>query len=221
MEPVRTLGQVNRIAVYFTGGFASEKCLRSKSQLAVDGNFRARPPLGSEKVDRAQKREAVAELNDVFSNTSSVVVTHYSGLNVAEISDLRRQMQAAGATFKVTKNRLTKLALDGTQYAPLIDLFTGPTAIAYSNDPVAPARVVVNFAKSNDKLVVLGGGMGDSQLDIKGVKALASLPSLDELRGKIVGLLQAPATKLAGVIQAPASQLARVLSAQGSKEEAA
>ncbi|MDA1100913.1 MAG: 50S ribosomal protein L10 [Proteobacteria bacterium] len=172
-------------------------------------------------MDRTQKREAVAELNAVFSNTSSVVVTHYSGLNVAEISDLRRQMRAAGATFKVTKNRLTKLALDGTRYAPLTDLFTGPTAIAYSDDPVAPAKVAVNFAKSNDKLIVLGGGMGDSQLDVDGVKALASLPSLDELRGKIVGLLQAPATKLAGVIQAPAAQLARVLAAQGSKEEAA
>jgi len=172
-------------------------------------------------VDRAQKREAVAELNAVFSSTSSVIVTHYSGLSVAEITDLRQQMQAAGATFKVTKNRLTKLALDGTLYAPLTDLFTGPTGIAYSDDPVAPAKVAVNFAKSNEKLIVLGGGMGDKQLDVNGVKALASLPSLDALRGKLVGLLQAPATKLAGVIQAPASQLARVLSAQGSKEEAA
>ncbi|NQV60050.1 MAG: 50S ribosomal protein L10 [Alphaproteobacteria bacterium] len=172
-------------------------------------------------MDRAQKREAVAELNAVFSSTSSVIVTHYSGLSVAEITDLRQQMQAAGATFKVTKNRLTKLALDGTLYAPLTDLFTGPTGIAYSDDPVAPAKVAVNFAKSNEKLIVLGGGMGDKQLDVNGVKALASLPSLDALRGKLVGLLQAPATKLAGVIQAPASQLARVLSAQGSKEEAA
>ncbi len=172
-------------------------------------------------MDRAQKREAVAELNEVFANTSSVVVTHYSGLNVAEISDLRRQMRAAGATFKVTKNRLTKLALDGTQYASISDLFTGPTAIAFSDDPVAPAKVAVDFAKGNDKLVVLGGAMGDNHLDVDGVKALASLPSLDELRGKLVGLLQAPATKLAGVVQAPASQLARVLSAQGSKDEAA
>ena len=172
-------------------------------------------------MDRAQKREAVAKLNEVFANTSSVVVTQYSGLNVAEISDLRRQMRKAGATFKVTKNRLTKLALDGTPYASISDLFAGPTAIAYSDDPVAPAKVAVDFAKGNNKLVVLGGAMGDSQLDVDGVKALASLPSLDELRGKFVGLLQAPATKLAGVIQAPSSQLARVLSAQGSKEEAA
>jgi large subunit ribosomal protein L10 len=172
-------------------------------------------------VDRAQKRAVVTELNEMFTTTSSVVVTHYSGLNVAEISDLRRQMQAAGATFKVTKNRLTKLALDGTPYAPISDLFTGPTAIAYSDDPVAPAKVAVTFARSNNKLVVLGGAMGGKQLDVDGVRALASLPSLDELRGQLIGLLQAPATKLAGVIQAPASQLARVLSAQGSKEEAA
>lgn len=172
-------------------------------------------------MDRAQKRAAVTELNEMFTTTSSVVVTHYSGLNVAEISDLRRQMQAAGATFKVTKNRLTKLALDGTPYAPISDLFTGPTAIAYSDDPVAPAKVAVTFARSNNKLVVLGGAMGGKQLDVDGVRALASLPSLDELRGQLIGLLQAPATKLAGVIQAPASQLARVLSAQGSKEEAA
>ena len=172
-------------------------------------------------MDRAQKREAVAKLNEVFANASSVVVTKYSGLNVAEISDLRRQMRKAGATFKVTKNRLTKLAIDGTRYASISDLFAGPTAIAYSDDPVAPAKVAVDFAKGNNKLVVLGGAMGDSQLDVDGVKALASLPSLDELRGKFVGLLQAPATKLAGVIQAPSSQLARVLSAQGSKEEAA
>ncbi len=172
-------------------------------------------------MDRTQKREAVAKLNEVFANASSVVVTQYSGLNVAEISDLRRQMRKAGATFKVTKNRLTKLAIDGTPYASISDLFSGPTAIAYSDDPVAPAKVAVDFAKGNDKLVVLGGAMGDSQLDVDGVQALASLPSLDELRGRFVALLQAPATKLAGVIQAPSSQLARVLSAQGSKEEAA
>lgn len=172
-------------------------------------------------MNRAQKREAVAELNEVFTNTSSVVVTQYSGLNVAEISDLRRQMRNAGATFKVTKNRLTKLALEGTPYAPIADLFTGPTGIAYSDDPIAPAKVAVTFAKDNEKLVVLGGAMGGSQLDVDDVKALASLPSLEELRGTIVGLLQGPATKLLGVVQAPASQLVRVLSAQGSKEEAA
>ncbi len=172
-------------------------------------------------MDRTQKREVVAELHEVFNDTASVVVTHYSGLNVAEITDLRRQMRSAGATFRVTKNRLTKLALDGTPYGPLEELFTGPTAIAFADDPVSAAKVAVNFAKKNDKLVVLGGAMGDTVLDASGVEALAKLPSLDELRGKMVGLLQAPATKVAGVVQAPAAQLARVFSAYGSKEEAA
>lgn len=172
-------------------------------------------------MDRTQKREVVAELHEVFGDIGSVVVTHYSGLNVAEITDLRSQMRGAGATFRVTKNRLTKLALDGTPYSPLGELFSGPTAIAYADDPVAAAKVAVDFAKKNDKLVVLGGAMGDTVLDAKGVEALAKLPSLDELRGKMVGLLQAPATKVAGVVQAPAAQLARVFSAYGSKEEAA
>ncbi|HZD25143.1 MAG TPA: 50S ribosomal protein L10 [Alphaproteobacteria bacterium] len=172
-------------------------------------------------MDRAQKRQAVTELNEVFTSTSAVVVTHYSGLNVAQLSELRRQMREAGATFKVTKNRLTKLALEGTPYSKIADLLTGPTAIAYSADPVAPAKVVVEFAKKHEKLVVLGGAMGETLLDDKSVKALAELPSLDELRGKLVGLLQAPATKVAGVLQAPAGQLARVLAAQGAKEEAA
>ena len=172
-------------------------------------------------MDRTQKREVVAELHEVFESTTSVVVTHYSGLNVAQITDLRRKMGDAGATFRVTKNRLTKLALDGTPYSPLADLFTGPTAIAYSNDPVSAAKVAVDFAKSNDNLVVLGGVMGETVLDAGGVAALAKLPSLDELRGTLIGLLQAPATKIAGVVQAPAGQLARVLAAYGSKEEAA
>ncbi len=182
----------------------------------------SRPVIVTEaEVDRTQKREVVAELNEVFGNTNSLVVTHYSGLNVAEITDLRRKMRDAGATFRVTKNRLTKLALDGTPYSPLQDLFTGPTAIAYSDDPVSAAKVAVDFAKTNKKLVVLGGGMGETVLDVGGVEALAKLPSLDELRGKLVGLLQAPATKVAGVLQAPAGQLARVMSAYGSKEDAA
>jgi large subunit ribosomal protein L10 len=130
-------------------------------------------------------------------------------------------MRAAGANFKVTKNRLTRLALADTPYAGLADMFTGPTAIAFSEDVVAPAKVAVEFAKKNEKLVVVGGAMGENVLDVAGVKALASLPSLDELRGKIVGLLQAPATKVAGVVQAPASQLARVMGAYASKGEAA
>ena len=163
----------------------------------------------------------VAELNELFSNASAVVVTHYSGLNVADLSELRGRMREAGATFQVTKNRLTKLALDGTPYDPIADLFSGPTALAYSDDPVAPAKVAVEFAKSHDNLVVLGGAMGATLLDVDGVKALAALPSLDELRGKIVGLINAPATKIAGVLQAPAAQLARVMAAQGAKDEAA
>ena len=172
-------------------------------------------------MDLEQKRELVTELNAVFNDAASVVVTQYSGLSVTEITDLRNQMRAAGANFKVTKNRLTRLALADTPYAGLADMFTGPTAIAFSEDVVAPAKVAVEYAKKNEKLVVVGGAMGENVLDVAGVKALASLPSLDELRGKIVGLLQAPATKVAGVVQAPASQLARVMGAYASKGEAA
>lgn len=172
-------------------------------------------------MDRAQKREMVTELNTVFSETACIVVTHYSGLNVAEISDLRRRMRDAGASFKVTKNRLTKIALKGTQYSQIDDLFSGPTAIAYADDPVTPAKVVADFAKGNENLVVVGGAMGETRLDAAGVQALAKLPSLDELRGKLIGLLQAPATKVAGVLQAPAGQLARVMGAYAAKDEAA
>ena len=172
-------------------------------------------------MDRAQKREMVTELNTVFSETACIVVTHYSGLNVAEISDLRRRMRDAGANFKVTKNRLTKIALKGTQYSQIDDLFSGPTAIAYADDPVTPAKVVADFAKGNENLVVVGGAMGETRLDADGVQALAKLPSLDELRGKLSGLLQAPATKVAGVLQAPAGQLARVMGAYAAKDEAA
>ncbi len=171
-------------------------------------------------MDRAQKEAWVAKLNDVFSKSSLVVVTHYSGLDVAEMTDLRRKVSDVGAEFRVTKNRLTKLALKDTAYAPLSDMFTGPTAIAYSEDPVAAAKVTVGFAKDNEKLVILGGALGERVLDQSGIKTLADTPSLDELRGKIVGLLQAPATKVAGVLQAPAGQLARVMSARGSQEAA-
>jgi len=172
-------------------------------------------------VDRARKEELVVELNGVFADAALVVVTHQSGLTVAESTDLRRRMRAADASYKVTKNRLVKLALVGTPYEAIADLFEGPTAIAYSADPVAAARVAVDFSKENDKLVVVGGAMAENRLDEAGVKALATLPSLDELRGKLLGLLNAPATKVAGVLQAPASQLARVLSAHAEQEEAA
>jgi large subunit ribosomal protein L10 len=172
-------------------------------------------------VDRARKEELVVELNGAFADAALVVVTHQSGLTVAESTDLRRRMREAGASFKVTKNRLVKLALVGTPYEGIADLFEGPTAIAYSADPVVAARVAVDFSKENEKLVVIGGAMAEDRLDEAGVKALAALPSLDDLRSKLVGLLNAPATKVAGVLQAPAGQLARVLSAHAEQDEAA
>lgn len=172
-------------------------------------------------MDRSQKEELVASLHKTFSETNLVVVTQQSGMTVAEASDLRRKMLEAGASYKVTKNRLTRLALEGTKFEALKELFTGPTAIAVSADPVAAAKVAVNFAKANEKLVIVGGAMGETTLDPEAIKALATLPSLDELRGKLIGVLQAPATKVAGVVQAPAAQLARVFSAYGSQGEAA
>ena len=164
-------------------------------------------------MDRAAKRELVSTLHDVFSNTSVVVVAHYKGLTVAEMQKLRTQMKQAGATVKVAKNRLANIALDGTDVASIKPLLKGPTLLAYSGDPVAAAKVAVDFAKANDKLVILGGAMGTTALNPDGVKALASLPSLDELRAKIVGLVQAPATKIAQVVNAPAAKLARVFGA--------
>lgn len=172
-------------------------------------------------LDRAQKEAAVANLNAVFSQAGLVVVTHNTGLTVAEVSDLRGKMREAGATFKIAKNRLIKIALRGTPYEPLNEMFLGPTAIAYSEDVLSAAKVVVGFAKQNDRLVVLGGAMGETAFDADGIKALAAMPSLDELRGTIVGLLAAPATKVAAVLQAPAGQLARVFGAYGSQGEAA
>ena len=171
-------------------------------------------------MDRAQKADLVSSLNQVLSSTSVVVVTHYSGLTVAEMTDLRGRMREAGAGFKVTKNRLTRLAVKGTDAEAIGDLFAGPTAMGFSEDPVAAPKVLSKFAKENEKLIILGGVMGDTVLDVDGVKALASLPSLDELRGKIVGLLQAPAQKVASVLQAPAGQLARVLAAYSEKDAA-
>ena len=171
-------------------------------------------------MDRTQKEDLVASMHQSFSEAELVVITHYTGLSVAEMTDLRAQVRDAGASFKVTKNRLTKLALAGTKFEGLSDMFTGPTAIAYSEDPVAAAKVTAAYAKKNDKLVIIGGALGENMLDQSGVKALADMPSLDELRGKIVGLLQAPATKVAGVLQAPGGQVARVISAYGSSEAA-
>jgi large subunit ribosomal protein L10 len=171
-------------------------------------------------MDRAQKAEFVAELNRTFNEVGVVVVTRNLGMTVAQSTDLRTKMREAGATYKVSKNKLAKIALDGTDYLSLGELLTGPVGLATSNDPVAAAKVAIEFAKTNDKLEIVGGAMGKTLLDPNGVKALASLPSLDELRAKIVGLLVAPATKLATITQAPAAQLARVLSAYAEKEAA-
>jgi large subunit ribosomal protein L10 len=171
-------------------------------------------------MDRAQKSEQVAALNRTLNETSVVVVTRNLGMTVAQSTALRVKMREAGASYKVTKNSLARIATEGTPYVTLSDLLVGPTALATSVDPVAAAKVVVDFAKTNDKLEIVGGAMGDTVLDVNGVKALAALPSLDELRAKIVGLLQAPATKVASVLQAPAGQLARVFGAYAAKDAA-
>jgi len=168
-------------------------------------------------VDRAAKKELVATLNGVFKASNVVVVAHYAGLTVAQMQTLRKQMRAAGAAVKVAKNRLAKIALEGTDAAAVAPLLKGPTVIAYSTDPVAAPKVANDFAKANEKFVILGGAMGKTALDPNGVKALATLPSLDELRAKIVGLIQAPATKIAQVVIAPASKVARVVQAYASK----
>ncbi len=171
-------------------------------------------------MDRAQKTEAVAELNRTFNEVGVVVVTRNLGLTVAQSTELRIKMREAGATYKVSKNKLARIALKDTDYAGLSDLLTGPVGLATSADPVAAAKVVADFAKTNDKLEIVGGAMGATILDVKGVNALAALPSLDELRAKIVGLVQAPATKLAQLTNAPASKLARVFAAYGDKDAA-
>ena len=177
--------------------------------------------VGGLTVDRAAKKELVTTLNGIFSQTNVVVVAHYSGLNVAQMQTLRKQMKQAGAAVKVAKNRLAKLALDGTDAAAIVPLLKGPTLLAYSGDPVAAPKVAADFAKANEKFVILGGAMGKTTLDPNGVKALASLPSLDELRAKIIGLVMAPATKVAQLVNAPASKVARVVQAYASKGEGA
>lgn len=172
-------------------------------------------------MDRAEKREFVSQLNGVFKGTGSVVVAHYAGLTVAQMNDLRSKMRAAGGTVKVAKNRLAKIALQGTESEGITALFQGQTLIAYSDDPVTAPKVAADFAKANDNLVILGGSMGPTTLDADGVKALASLPSLDELRAKLVGMISTPATRIAQVVNAPAGQLARVFGAYAQKDEAA
>ncbi|WP_284126372.1 50S ribosomal protein L10 [Parerythrobacter aestuarii] len=171
-------------------------------------------------MDRSQKADAVAQLNGVFNEAGVVVVTRNLGLTVAQSTELRGKMREVGASYQVAKNRLAKLALKDTDYEGISEMLTGPIALGYSEDPVAAAKAAVDFAKSNDKLEIVGGSMGGQLLDEAGVKALASMPSLDELRGKLVGLINAPATKIAQVVNAPANKLARVFGAQGAKEAA-
>ena len=168
-------------------------------------------------MDRAQKEKLVTSLQQALSGIACVVVTHQTGMTVQEVTDLRRQMRAAGANFKVTKNRLARRAFAGTKFEQLSPMFTGPTAIAYSRDPVAAAKVTVEFANKNEKLQIIGGSLGGNSLDVAGVKSLATMPSLDELRAKLIGLLQTPATRIAVILQAPGSQIARVLSAYAKK----
>ena len=172
-------------------------------------------------MDRAEKKAAIATLNGVFKATNVVVVAHYSGLTVAQMQTLRKQMRQAGAAVKVAKNRLAKIALEGTDVASIGPLLKGPTLIATSSDPVAAPKVAIDFAKGHEKFVILGGAMGKTALNPDGVKALASLPSLDELRAKLIGLIQAPATKIAQLTTAPAAKVARVVQAYASKGEAA
>ena len=171
-------------------------------------------------MDRTQKTESVEELNAVFRQAGVVVVTRNRGLSVAQSTELRAKMRDAGASFKVAKNSLAKLALADTDYTGLAEHLTGPTALAYSDDPVAAARAAVDFAKTTEDLEIVGGSMGGQPLDEAGVRSLAALPSLDELRGRIVGLVNAPATKIAQVVNAPAAKLARVFAAYGDKEAA-
>ena len=171
-------------------------------------------------MDRAQKAESVASLNAVFNEVGVVVVTRNLGLSVAQSTELRTKMREVGASYQVAKNRLARLALENTDYAGIGEYLTGPTALAYSTDPVAAAKAAVDFAKTNDKLEIVGGSMGSHVLDEAGIKALAAMPSLDELRGKIVGLVNAPATKVAQLVNAPAAKLARVFGAYGAKEAA-
>jgi large subunit ribosomal protein L10 len=188
---------------------------------AADSNpaGRKRTANRREPLERAAKSEAIASLGQLFKSTKVVVVAHYSGLTVAQMQTLRRQMKQAGAAVKVAKNRLAKIALEGSDVASIAPLLKGPTLIAFSGDPVAAPKVAVDFAKTNERFVIIGGAMGKTSLDPNGVKALAALPSLDELRAKIVGLIQAPATKVAQVVNAPAAKLARVVQAYAAKND--
>lgn len=185
------------------------------------GSFKRPEPNWRETVDRAEKREFVQSMNQVFKDSGAVVVAHYTGLSVSEISAFRAKVKEAGGQVKVAKNRLAKLALVGTELEHMGHLFKGPTVILSAKDPVASPKVASDFAKGNDKFVILGGGLGRQALDVNGVKALAELPSLEELRAKIAGVINQPATKLASVLAAPAGALARVIQARADKDQAA
>tara|TARA_Y100000590_G_scaffold157684_2_gene181159 strand:- start:7189 stop:7716 length:528 start_codon:yes stop_codon:yes gene_type:complete len=171
------------------------------------------------KVNRSEKKDFVENLKNEFNNSSSVIVAHYSGLTVNQVEDLRKEMRNNGAKFKVTKNRLAKLALEGTQFKDIVNLFSGPTAIAYSNDPVAPAKVAVNFEKKFENFKIIGGGYEGEKIDLDKINFLATLPSIDELRGKLIGLIMTPAQKIAFAIKEPGAQLARLVSMRSSKLE--
>jgi large subunit ribosomal protein L10 len=171
-------------------------------------------------LERAEKRDVVTALHDVIAKTGVVVVAHYAGLTVAQMTRLRSDMRSAGGQVKVAKNGLVKLALEGTDAKGIADLLKGPTCLAYSADPIAAPKVAVKFAKANEQFVILGGAMGTTVLDAKGVNSLADLPSLDELRGKLISLIQAPASKIARTLNEPGAQLARVFAAYGNKEAA-
>jgi len=171
-------------------------------------------------LERAQKRDVVTALHDVLAKTGVIVVAHYAGLTVGAMTKLRSEMRGAGGQVKVAKNRLVKLALEGTDAKGIAELLKGPTCLAYSVDPVAAPKIAVKFAKANEKFIILGGAMGTTALDAKGVNSLADLPSLDELRGTLIGLLQAPASKIARTLSEPGAQLARVFAAYGNKEAA-
>jgi len=170
-------------------------------------------------VKRSDKKDLVQNLKDEFDSSTSVIVTHYSGLTVNESEELRSEMRINGAKFKVTKNRLTKLALEQTQFKDLADLFTGPTAIAYSDDPVAPAKVAVSFEKKLENFKIVGGGYDGEKIDLEKINFLATLPSMDELRGKILGIISAPAQKIASIVKEPAGQIVRLVSAQSKNLE--
>lgn len=177
--------------------------------------------MWSEAVDRAQKEELVEDLAGAMSGSATIVVAEYSGLSVAEMEGLRRQMRQAGGTIRIAKNRLAKLALKQTEVADISGLLSGPVLLAYSPDPVAAAKVAATFARTNDKLVIVGGAMGATELDVPGVRALAELPSLDELRAQLIGLIGRPAANIAAILQAPGGQVARVLTAYSEKGAAA